>query len=309
MVNLSFWFLDKPCCDRPFGFLPQQALRFSKSGIIFYFLRNQMLTTDHPVALKAALRHDTIRRAIELKGRVSIADLSDRLGVSEVTIREDLKHLESRGVLTRVRGGAVVSRNGAMEMSLEETSTTNHAEKMAIAAQAAAMVEDGQTIIIDVGSTTTELARALRSDLSRVVVITNGLNIALILEALPGVSVIVTGGTLRPLQHSLVAPMGTLLLDQLKADVAFLGCNGVDPARGFTNTNIAEAEIKQAMVRSATKTVFLADHDKIGQVASAFVADISGADLLITDDRADASVLSNLEGDGLAIEVARLRGR
>jgi DeoR family transcriptional regulator of aga operon len=266
-----------------------------------------MLTTDHPVALKAALRHDTIRRAIEVNGRVSIADLKDRLGVSEVTIREDLKYLESRGVLTRVRGGAVVSRNGTMEMSLEETSTTNHAEKKAIAAQAAAMVENGQTIIIDVGSTTTELAKALSPELARVVVITNGLNIALILEGLPGVSVIVTGGTLRPLQHSLVAPMGTLLLDQLKADVAFLGCNGVDPIRGFTNTNIAEAEIKQAMVRSAGKTVFLADHNKIGEVASAFVTDISGADLLITDDAADASVLGNLRGDGLAIEVVRPR--
>ena len=215
-----------------------------------------MLTTDHPVALRAALRHDTIRRAIEIRGRISIADLRESLGVSEVTIREDLKHLESRGVLTRVRGGAVVTRNGAMEMSLEETSTTNHVEKMAIGAHAAAMVENGQTVIIDVGSTTTEMAKALSSNLSRVVVITNGLNIALILEALPGVSVIVTGGTLRPLQHSLVAPMGTLLLEQLKADMAFLGCNGVDPTRGFTNSNIAEAEIKQAMVRSAEKSVF-----------------------------------------------------
>jgi len=264
-----------------------------------------MLTTDHPVALKAALRHDTIRRAIEINGRVSIAGLKDRLSVSEVTIREDLKHLESKGVLTRVRGGAVVSRNGAMEMSLEETSTTNHLEKMAIGGQAASMVENGQTVIIDVGSTTTEMAKALSPDLSRVVVITNALNIALILEALPGVSVIVTGGTLRPLQHSLVAPMGTLLLDQLKADMAFLGCNGVDPTRGFTNSNIAEAEIKQAMVRSAGKTIFLADHDKIGEVASAFVTDISGADLLITDDGADATVLGNLRGDGLAIEVVR----
>ena len=268
-----------------------------------------MLTTDHPVALKAALRHDTIRRAVEINGRVSIADLRDRLGVSDVTIREDLKYLESRGVLTRVRGGAMVSRNGVMEMSLEETSTTNHAEKMAIAAHAAATVEDGQTIIIDVGSTTTEMARALSPELTRVVAITNGLNIALILESLPGVSVIVTGGTLRPLQHSLVAPMGTLLLDQLKADVAFLGCNGVDPTRGFTNSNIAEAEIKQAMVRSAEKTVFMADHDKIGRVASAFVTDISGADLLITDVGADTSVLSNLEGDGLAIELVRLEGK
>jgi DeoR/GlpR family transcriptional regulator of sugar metabolism len=265
--------------------------------------------SGNPVALKAALRHDTIRRAIEVNGRVSIADLKDRLAVSEVTIREDLKFLEATNVLTRIRGGAVVTRNGGIEMPLEETSTTNRAEKMAIGAYAASLVENGQTVIIDVGSTTTELAKALSPELVRVVVITNGLNIALGLESLPGISVIVTGGTLRPLQHSLVAPMGTLVLDQLKADVAFLGCNGVDPSRGFTNTNIAEAEIKQAMVRSAERVVFLADHDKIGRVASAFVTDISGADLLITDEAADASVLSNLEGDGLAIEAVRLRDK
>jgi DeoR family transcriptional regulator of aga operon len=99
--------------------------------------------------------------------------------------------------------------------------------------------------------------------------------------------------------------MGTLLLDQLNADVAFLGCNGVHPARGFTNTNIAEAEIKQAMVRSAEKVVVLADHDKLGKVASAFVGDISGADLLITDDGADETLLRNLRSEGLAIDVVR----
>jgi len=258
----------------------------------------------NPVALKAALRHDTIRRAIDVDGRVSIADLKDRLGVTEVTIREDLKFLESAKVLKRVRGGAVVTRNGAIEMPLEQTSTTNRAEKMAIGAYAASLVENGQTIIVDVGSTTTELAKTLSAELVRVVVITNGLNIALGLESLPGVSVIVTGGTLRPLQHSLVAPMGTILLDKLKADVAFLGCNGVDPTRGFTNANIAEAEIKQAMVRSAERVVFLADHDKIGTVASAFVGDISCADLLITDSGADPAALANLRSEGLKVVTA-----
>ena len=262
-----------------------------------------MQQTDQPVALKAALRHDVIRRTLEVDGRVSIADLKDRLGVSEVTIREDLKHLEQCNTLTRIRGGAVALRNGSAERPLEETSTTNRAEKTAIGARAASMVENGQTVIIDVGSTTTELARALSPGLTGVVVITNGINIALLLESLPGVSVIVTGGTLRPLQHSLVAPMGTLLLEQLKADIAFLGCNGVDPTRGFTNSNIAEAEIKQAMVRSAGRTVFLADHDKIGEVASAFVADISSAELLITDSGADQKELRILESEGLAIDV------
>ena len=283
------------------------ALALSKIWAYLLILKvPEVLTTNQPVALKAALRHDAIRRAIEVNGRVSIAELKDRLEVTEVTIREDLKYLEQRKVLIRVRGGAVASRPGAMELSLEETSTTNRAEKMAIGARAASMVRNGQTVIIDVGSTTTEMTKALSPDLVRVVVITNGLNIALLLESFPGVSVIVTGGTLRPLQHSLVAPMGTLLLDQLKADVAFLGCNGVDPARGFTNSNIAEAEIKQAMVRSAGRTVFLADHDKIGEVASAFVTDVSGADLLITDDQADETVLGKLKNDGLAIEQVRI---
>jgi len=262
-----------------------------------------MQVTDQPVALKATLRRDAIKRSVEVAGHVSIAELKRRLGVSEVTIREDLKHLENQKMLTRIRGGAIAARGGAVELSLEETSTTNHAEKMAIGARASAMVRSGQTIIIDVGSTTTELAKALSPELVGVVVITNGLNIALLLESLPGISVIVTGGTLRPLQHSLVAPMGTLLLSQLRADIAFLGCNGVDTIHGFTNTNIPEAEIKQAMVKAAQSTVFLADHDKIGKVASAFVTDASGVDLLITDEQADTQILGDLRSAGLAIDV------
>jgi DeoR family transcriptional regulator of aga operon len=289
-----------------YGTCVAPPLALSESWDYLSFLWNAPLQhSDQPVALKAALRHDTIRRAMEVDGRVSIADLKDRLGVSEVTIRDDLKHLEQRKVLTRVRGGAVALRNGATERPLEETSTTNRAEKLAIGAHAASMITSGQTVIIDVGSTTTELAKALSPELTRVVVITNGLNIALLLESMPGISVIVTGGTLRPLQHSLVAPMATLVLDQLKADIAFLGCNGVDPVRGFTNSNIAEAEIKQAMVKSAAKTVFLADHDKIGKVASAFVSDISGADLLVTDDAADPATLEELKAGGLAIDMVR----
>ncbi len=261
------------------------------------------MVADGPIALKTANRHDIIRRAIEVNGQVSIADLKTRLGVSEVTIRKDLALLEKRGELARVRGGAVASRSGTQELSLEVTSTTNRAQKMAIAAHAASLIEDGQTVIIDVGSTTTELAKALSSHLGQLVVITNGLNIALTLEPLAGVTVIVTGGTLRPLQHSLVAPMGTILLDKLKADIAFIGCNGVDPERGFTNTNIAEAEIKQAMRRSAKYSVFLADHDKIGAVASAFVADIESADLLITDSGADQTILHELQARGLRVDV------
>ncbi len=265
-----------------------------------------------PVSLRAGLRHEAICAGLTATGRVSISDLAGRLGVTPVTIREDLKHLEKQGVLTRTRGGALASppvhpppaeSASSPEIALELTSRAHRPEKTAIAAYAAALVRNGHTIIIDVGSTTTAMAGALAPDLRDVVVITNGLNIALTLERAPGVTVIVTGGTLRPLQHSLVAPMGTILLDKLKADVAFLGCNGVDLSRGFTNTNIAEAEIKQAMLESADRGVFLADHTKIGTVASAFVADVDRADLLVTDSGADPEVLETLRAGGLEIEV------
>ncbi len=256
-----------------------------------------------PLSFGAALRHESICTTLEASGRVSIPDLAERLGVTAVTIREDLKHLERRGVLTRVRGGAVVTPGQEKESALELTSMTNREEKHGIAGYAASLIKNGHTVVIDVGSTTTALAKALSPDLQDVVVITNGLNIAMSLESAPGVSVIVTGGTLRPLQHSLVAPMGTLILDQLRADIAFIGCNGVDVDRGFTNANIAEAEIKRAMLASARYAVFLADHDKIGKVASAFVADVHEADLLITDRRANIEVLEALQECGLETVV------
>ena len=262
-----------------------------------------------PVSLRAAIRHEEILYSLEAAGRVSTRDLENRLGVTAVTIREDLRFLEGKGLLTRTRGGALAREGVSAERTLEQTAMTNRAEKKAIGAHAAAMIQNGQTVIIDVGSTTTALANSLSADLHGVVVITNGLNIAMTLESVPGVSVIVTGGTLRPLQHSLVAPMGTLLLEKLKADIAFLGCNGVDPERGFTNTNIAEAEIKQAMLESADRTVFLADHDKIGAVSSAFVANIADVDMLITDTGVDRKILKQLRQIGLRIETAEVVDR
>ena len=259
--------------------------------------------TARPVSLRAALRHEAICASLAATGRVNSAELADRLAVTTVTIREDLKYLEERGLLLRTRGGALARSESAPEVALEVTSQTNRQEKHAIAAFAASLISSGQTVIIDVGSTTTALDSALSPGLRNVVVITNGLNIAMTLEKTPGVSVIVTGGTLRSLQHSLVAPMGTLLLEKLKADVAFLGCNGVDVDRGFTNANIEEAEIKQAMLESADEVVFLADHTKIGRVASAFVADVGRADLLVTDNGANADALESLRRSGLEIEV------
>ena len=256
------------------------------------------------VSLRATVRHQIILDTLRDAGQASVGDLAERLGVSSVTVREDLKYLDGKGSLMRTRGGALAVQGRRREMPLELTSQTNAREKQLIGRAAAAQIKSGRTIIIDVGSTTTELAKALPMDLVDVVVITNALNIAMLLENRPGISVVVTGGTLRPLQHSLVAPLGTVLLEKLNADMAFIGCNGVDTVRGFTNTNLAEAEIKQAMIASARQSVFLADHSKLGQVASAFVADLSRADRLITDSKADPRILADFRSSGLTVDIA-----
>jgi len=254
--------------------------------------------------LETQARRDRILALLRQNGQVRVADLAKTLGVSQVTVRADLEALEREGRLRRLRGGAVLWETRRFELPLEVTRTLHAKEKEAIGKRAAALVRDGDVVILDVGSTTTEMAKALSPGLKDVVVITSALNIALLLEGHPGISVIVTGGRLRPLQHSLVNPFGTLLLEELNADKAFLGCNGVHPERGFTNTNLEEAEIKKAMVRAAREVYFLADHSKLLQVATAKIAPLSAAKALITDRKAEKEVLEALEKAGLAVEVA-----
>ncbi len=254
--------------------------------------------------LETQARRERILALLRQNGQVRVAELAKTLGVSQVTVRADLEALEREGRLRRLRGGAVLWEARRFELPLEVTRTLHAREKEAIGKRAAALVRDGDVVILDVGSTTTEMAKALSPSLKDVVVITSALNIALLLEGHPGISVIVTGGRLRPLQHSLVNPFGTLLLEELNADKAFLGCNGVHPERGFTNTNLEEAEVKKAMVRAAQEVYFLADHSKLLQVATAKIAPLSAAKALITDRRAGKEALEALEKAGLTVEVA-----
>jgi len=250
------------------------------------------------------------------EGFARVTDLAGRFGVSAVTVRADLSALEARARVRRVRGGAVPApgllREPSQELPLgerpfESSQWEAPVQKSSIRVHAAAMIADGDTVILDVGTTTTAIARALvlRTDLRDVTVVTNGLNIALELEpAAPRISVVVTGGTLRPLQHSLVNPLGTVLLERLRASVAFVGCNGVDPEVGITNVNLPEAEVKRAMLLAARRRVIVADGSKVGGVELAKVCDIEEVNLLITDPSADPEVLEAIAAAGCQVELA-----
>ncbi len=255
-------------------------------------------------SLQATLRHQAIVEILQQDGNVHVAEVAEKLGVSAVTVRADLDYLESQQVLRRTRGGAVPIRPRRFEMPLELTIQTNADAKKRIGRNGAEMVHSGDTVIIDVGSTTTELAKALAPDLTDVVVVTNALNIALALENHPGITVVVSGGTLRPLQHSLVAPFASLLLREVNADIAFIGCNGVDPEKGFTNTNLDEAEVKHSMIAAARRVIFLLDHSKLMNVATARVAPLDRADVMITDDDASPDAVRRLRKAGLEVVIA-----
>ncbi len=264
--------------------------------------------TEQPARpVPARVRRERMLGLLRERDFVRVTDLAERFDVSEVTVRGDLDALETRGQLRRVRGGAVPRSAAPVERRFEEAEIAAADEKRAIARVAAGLVSDGDTIVLDVGTTTTAIAQALavREDLHDVTVFTSSLTIALALEsAEPWLTVVVTGGTLRPKQHSLVEPLAGLVLDSINAGKAFVGCNGIDPDRGVTNVNLPETEVKRMILAASQQRVVCADSSKLGQVSLARVCALDDVDLLITDSDADAELLETLRETGLEIMLA-----
>ena len=237
---------------------------------------------------------------------VSTKDLSTELGVTSVTVRTDLRLLEEDGRLRRVHGGAVPASH-VLETSHDDRGGVDDAQKVAIAALAATLLEPGMTVVLDVGTTTLALAEHISNNaaIAGLRIVTNGLRQASCLEAaMPRNEVYVTGGELRPMQHSLVQSGVVEGLSRFHADLAFIGCDGVDPAHGVTTTNLPEADVKEAMRRLSQRSVLLAAASKLGEVASVRVNTVGEFDTLITSADADPERLAKLERLGLGVLVA-----
>jgi DeoR family transcriptional regulator of aga operon len=247
-------------------------------------------------------RRNRIMAILQREGRCLVGDLARKLNVSEVTIRQDLDVLADRGLLGRTHGGAVLKSKFGLEQPFQIVATAFQAEKQRIAQAAAALLAPGDTVILDVGTTVTEVANQLR-EAKALTVFTNGLNIATILEDNPDITTIVTGGTLRAKQHSLVNPYAGLILDKINVDLAVLGASGIAAGQGITNVNIAEAELKALFIKVAQRRVVVADSSKIGKVSLAKVADLDRIDLLITDRAADADEVKALREAGLEVRL------
>lgn len=259
----------------------------------------------------APQRRERLALLVADRGFGRVVDLARELRVSEVTVRTDLAALETEGRVTRVHGGAMPRGLVAeRESSLEQSRTRLARAKRAIATETAGRVRSGESLLLDVGSTALAVAHELvaRPELDELVVVTNGLAIALALEpAIPRFTVVVTGGTVRSLQHSLVNPLATTLLDDVRVDLAILGATGIDAVAGVTNVNLPEAEVKRRMVACAARRILAADASKLGAVHLGRVCGIDELDELITDDAATDAALEPLRAAGLRVTTVAPR--
>jgi DeoR family transcriptional regulator of aga operon len=247
-------------------------------------------------------RRRRIRELLREEGRVTVEALAARFDISLVTIRADLSILESAGALTRTHGGALSLPDA--DQSLDVKQLQHRTEKQRIAAAATDLIRDGETLILDSGTTTAEIARRIRTlDLKSINVITNALNIAALLIDVPAVRLIVPGGILRRESNSLSGPMAETALATLRANRLYLGADAVDPQIGVMTPHLAEAELNAKMIGISQQVVVVADSSKFARRNISLIARLEQLHMLITDRAAPADAVEQLRQRGVEVRL------
>ena len=254
------------------------------------------------IALLNEERRRAILDCVNRDGRVLVSDLARRFHTSQVTIRKDLELLHNQRQLHRTHGGALPSREGALDdPTIRQKEQLHRREKNAIATAAARMVQKGQVVILDSGTTTTAIARALR-EFQILTVITNAVNIVAELAGTP-VEVILTGGSLRKNSFSLVGPMAEDTLRHLNADLLFLAVDGFDVQYGLTTPNLLEAKVNRVMMEVAQRTIVVCDSSKFGRRSLSLIAPTSAMHEIITDHGIPKGDLRALKKAGIEVTL------
>jgi DeoR family transcriptional regulator, aga operon transcriptional repressor len=247
-------------------------------------------------------RRRAILEIVNREGRVLVLDLAKRFETSQVTVRKDLEALHAHRLIHRTHGGALPAGDGALEdPTLREKEKLHHQEKVRIAGAAAGMVQEGQVIILDSGTTTTEIARVLRT-FRKLTIVTNAVNIAAELSG-TAVDVILTGGTLRKNSFSLVGPIAEETLHRLSADLLFLGVDGFDVHYGLSTPNLLEAKVNKVMVEVAKHTVAVCDSSKFGRRSLSLIVPPSALHEVVTDRGVSKSDVRVLKQVGIEVTL------
>lgn len=248
-------------------------------------------------------RRELVLDLLERKGRVLVGELALKASVSEMTIRRDLEALEREGVLKRVHGGAVSAVSMSYEPPFPVRAQRAVETKERIGQAAASLLAEGETVILDVGSTTLEVAKALKGR-RNLTIITPSLRVADVLAGEPGLRLMLTGGMVRPGELSLVGDLADRAFADLRFDTFIMGVGGIDPDAGLTEFNPDDARVKRAALSSARRCVVTADSSKLGKVAFARICPLERVDVLVTDGGAPADMVEALEGADVEVVKA-----
>lgn len=249
-------------------------------------------------------RRKEILNILNEKGKVFVHELSEQFDVSEVTIRNDLDLFESKKLLLRSRGGAMKYENSVgIDYQISDKDKIYYAEKIRIGKMAASLVKEGETIIIDSGTTTMEIAKNLDPNIT-INVITNAFNIANQLINDQNINIIVPGGTLRKNSHSLVGPLAEKSLKHFYVDKVFIGVDGFDTTQGIFTPNIDEASLNQVMIDISKEVILVADSSKFKRRSLAFICPLSKINIVITDENISKEDLKKLQDANIKVIIA-----
>jgi DeoR/GlpR family transcriptional regulator of sugar metabolism len=250
-------------------------------------------------------RQEQIVRTVEERGRARVNDLAAQFGVSTVTIRKDLVALEAERRLIRAHGGAIAVDRSRPELSFEIRERLQADEKHWIGAAGAALVRDGESIVLDASTTALSVARHLkaRGGWSQLTVLTNGLRIASELAGHPGIVVLMLGGRVRWEALSVVGQLGDGLFSRINVQKAFVGAAGFTVESGLADATDEEAQIKRSMVAAAREVIAIVDRTKWERAAFATFCPTDQISVVLTDDGAPEPMVRALEGRGVAVRL------
>lgn len=248
------------------------------------------------MTLKLNERQRRMMARLEAEGEIRIGELKDMFGVTEMTIRRDLEKLEQTGQVRRIFGGAILL---GKDVALHDRAVVMAGEKARIGSRAAALIQPGEHVFIDGGTTTVEIARALQPG-RNITVVTNALNVAHELQE-KGITTIVTGGMIWEATSTLIGPFAVHHIGAMTYNRAFLGATGISAQHGFSNSNMHEAEMKRTAIRQASEVNVVADHTKFEAKDFTLFAGIADVQRLITDRLPEGPLLKALEEKGVHV--------
>ncbi|MDO5479423.1 MAG: DeoR/GlpR family DNA-binding transcription regulator [Clostridia bacterium] len=245
-------------------------------------------------------RRNKILELLNLNGSVRVTELSRLFDISEVTIRTDLADMEYKGLLTRVHGGAVSSYKPYYSMSLNQRLSTNQSQKEVIAKKIASMIENNDTIMLNSGTTTLMVFRALPQDFN-LSIVTNSISIALEGTANPNFNIILLGGLINSKYQFTFGDDAIRQLKSYHADKLILSVDGIDAEHGFSTYYDKEAEIDRIMLQQSSVNIVAADHSKFDRRAFTKISDLSVADYIVTDTEVPEKIKSKLSKHSIKI--------